>query len=58
MNIFTLKDFSIADINQILDEAEEFKNGKKIEVKCSVGSINNQILRASRLESVMRARKK
>lgn len=30
MNIFTLKDFSIADINQILDEAEEFKNGKKL----------------------------
>ncbi len=36
----------------------EFKNGRKIEVKCSVGSINNQILRASRLESVMRSRKK
>ena len=31
MNIFTLKDFSIADINQILDEAEEFKNGKKVD---------------------------
>ena len=31
MNIFTLKDFSIADINQILDEAEEFKNGNKVD---------------------------
>lgn len=36
----------------------EFKNGKTLEVDVSVGSINNQILRASRLESVMRARKK
>ena len=35
----------------------EFKNGKLIEINVSVGSINNQILRASRLESVLRARK-
>lgn len=35
----------------------EFKNGKKIEVKVSVGSINNQILRASRLDSIIRDRK-
>lgn len=35
----------------------EFKNGKKIEVKVSVGSINNQILRASRLDSLIRDRK-
>lgn len=36
----------------------KFKNGKEIIVKVSVGSINNQILRASRLESVIRSRKK
>ena len=36
----------------------EFKNGKKIEIKVSVGSINNQILRASRLDSILSARKK
>ena len=33
MNIFTLKDFSTEEINQILDEAEEFKNGKKVDFK-------------------------
>lgn len=31
MNIFTLKDFSTTDINLILDEAEEFKKGKKVD---------------------------
>ena len=30
MNIFTLKDFATEEINQILDEAEEFKNGKQV----------------------------
>ena len=33
MNIFTLKDFSTEEINQILDEAEEFKNVKKFNFK-------------------------
>lgn len=35
----------------------EFKNGKKIEVPVSIGSLNNQILRATRLESVINSRK-
>lgn len=33
MNIFTLNDFSTTDINSILDEAEEFKAGKKVDFK-------------------------
>ena len=33
MNIFTLKDFSTEEINQILDEAEEFKTVKKVDFK-------------------------
>ena len=33
MNVFTLKDFSVDEINQILDEAEEFKAGKKVDFK-------------------------
>ena len=35
MNVFTLKDFSVDEINQILDEAEEFKAGKKVDFKLS-----------------------
>ncbi len=31
MNIFSLEDFSILEINNILDLAEEFKNGKKVD---------------------------
>lgn len=34
-----------------------FKNGKSIEVDISYGSIDNQILRSSRLESVLSSRK-
>lgn len=36
----------------------EFKNGKKIEINASIGSINNQVLRASRLDLLIRERKK
>lgn len=31
MNILSLEDFSIEEINKILDEANEFRNGKKID---------------------------
>lgn len=36
----------------------EFKNDKKLMLNISYGSLDNQILRASRLESVLRSRKK
>lgn len=35
----------------------EFKNKEKIELPLSYGSIDNQVLRATRLESVLRGRK-
>lgn len=35
-----------------------FKNGQQIELKTSYGIVDNQILRATRLESVLRGRKK
>lgn len=35
----------------------EFKNGKKLKLNLSYGIIDNQILRATRLESVLRGRK-
>ena len=35
----------------------EFINGKKIIVNCSIASFNNQILRSSRLEYVLKNRK-
>lgn len=35
----------------------EFKNGQKIKLNLSYGIIDNQILRATRLESVLRGRK-
>ena len=35
----------------------EFKNGKKLKLNLSYGVIDNQILRATRLESVLRGRK-
>ncbi len=35
----------------------EFKNGQKLKLKLSYGIIDNQILRATRLESVLRGRK-
>lgn len=34
-----------------------FKNGKKLELGISYGSLENQILRATRLESILRKRK-
>lgn len=34
-----------------------FKNGKKLELEISYGSLENQILRATRLESILRKRK-
>lgn len=34
-----------------------FKNGKQLELKISYGSLENQILRATRLESMLRKRK-
>ena len=36
----------------------EFKNGKRITCKCSVSSIKNQIMRASRLNTLLNERKK
>ena len=36
----------------------EFKNNQKLEVDISYESLNNQLLRASRLESILRQRKK
>lgn len=36
----------------------QFKNGKEIDLDISYGSLNNQILRSSRLESVLVSRKK
>ena len=36
----------------------EFKNQRKLMLNISYGSLDNQILRASRLESVLRSRKK
>lgn len=36
----------------------EFKNGKRIICKCSVASIKNQIMRASRLNTLLNERKK
>lgn len=36
----------------------QFKNGKEIELDMSYGSLNNQILRAARLESVLIDRKR
>ncbi len=33
MNILSLDDFSVEEINQILDLAEEFKKGKKVDYK-------------------------
>ena len=35
----------------------EFKNRQKVEIDISYGVIDNQILRATRLESVLRQRK-
>lgn len=34
-----------------------FKNGKVIEVDVSYGSLENQVLRSTRLESILRKRK-
>lgn len=34
-----------------------FKNGKEIEVNVSYGSLENQVLRSTRLESILRKRK-
>ena len=36
----------------------QLKNGKEIDLDISYGSLNNQILRSSRLESVLVSRKK
>ena len=33
MNVLNLDDFSTKEINEILDLAEEFKNGKKVDYK-------------------------
>jgi len=61
-----LKDCTWISLNNVLSYKSasnskntiiEFKNGKTIEVPVSVGSINNQILRASRLETVIRERR-
>lgn len=35
----------------------KFKNGEEIEIPASIGSVTNQILRASRLQVVLEARK-
>ena len=43
--------------NDIYSEIQ-FKNNKKLLVNISFGSLDNQILRASRLENVLNARKK
>jgi len=48
----------IADYNRNgLSSSINFKNLKKIELEISYGSLENQILRATRLESILRKRK-
>lgn len=53
---------SLNNVDKLIKEqgnnSIQFKNKKKISTNVSSGIINNQILRASRLESVLRTRKK
>lgn len=48
-----IKNYYQKDCSVIL----EFRNGVKVNIKVPFGTINNQILRASRLESALRGRK-
>lgn len=53
---------SLNNIDKYFREGEKviiiFKNNQKVELSMSYGIIDNQILRATRLESVLRGRKK
>lgn len=52
---------SLKNIERYYNEGKfvviEFKNGQKIKLDLSYGIIDNQVLRATRLESVLRGRK-
>lgn len=48
-----IEDYYKKDFSTFVD----FKNGKHLELEISYGSLENQILRATRLESILRKRK-
>lgn len=52
---------SLKHVNNYLKSSQNslvtFKNGKQLELEISYGSLENQVLRATRLESILRHRK-